>query len=264
MLAVVSNEARSGFKQSPIKPDPGGGLRPFFLAREALVFTWRLRVDPFVFFPSTSVMNPMKSGEMSVLISIPTRFRVVLIGVACLGISLISQAQIVLNVSGGTGGTPLTINVTTGANFTATGNSSGGLYVVFDNFWNNEAANSLSSSATTATVQLNGSSTRSLTGSVATGNLSSNDLVLGFGSVTFSSGATVPLSTGSRVTNSLNLTYDTINANGNARITDGLSTTPLTGSSVTWTTVPEPGTYAAISGLVCLGGAIGRRRFKRS
>ena len=28
--------------------------------------------------------------------------------------------------------------------------------------------------------------------------------------------------------------------------------------------VPEPSTYAAISGLVCLGGAIARRRFKRS
>jgi hypothetical protein len=33
---------------------------------------------------------------------------------------------------------------------------------------------------------------------------------------------------------------------------------------VAYTAVPEPSTYAAISGLVCLGGAIARRRFKRS
>jgi hypothetical protein len=33
---------------------------------------------------------------------------------------------------------------------------------------------------------------------------------------------------------------------------------------VAYTAVPEPSTYAAISGLVCLGGAIARRGFKRS
>ena len=208
-------------------------------------------------------MNPAKSGKMSVLSSIPTRFRVVLIGVACLGISLISQAQIVLNVSGGTGGTPLTINITSGASFMASADNGSSAYVVFENFWNNHA-DSLSVGATTDTVQLNGDATSYYSGSESIGTLNKIDLVLGFYSQTFTSGATVPLSTGSRVTSALSLNYTAINDNGNARLFS--NSLAVVSSSVTWThtAVPEPSTYAAISGLVCLGGAIARRRFKRS
>ena len=210
----------------------------------------------------------MKSGKMSVLSSIPTRFRVVLIGVACLGISLVSQAQIVLNVSGGTGGTPLTINVTTGASFMATGDLTGGIGfagVVFNDFWNNSKT-SLSISASEATVSLGGvlHTSPNSTGAALDGPVVRADLLLGFGFSSIANGDTAVLTTGTRVTGtSLTLDYTSINASGTARlVTDGGSA--ISDSSVTWTTVPEPSTYAAISGLVCLGGAIARRRFKRS
>ncbi|MDA7667685.1 PEP-CTERM sorting domain-containing protein [bacterium] len=210
----------------------------------------------------------MKSGKMSVLSSIPARFRVVLIGVACLGISLISQAQIVLNVSGGTGDTPLTINITTGASFMATGDLTGGIGfagVVFNDFWNNSKT-SLSISASEATVSLGGvlHTSPNSTGAALDGPVVRADLILGFGFSSIANGDTAVLTTGTRVTGtSLTLDYTSINASGTARlVTDGGSA--ISDSSVTWTTVPEPSTYAAISGLVCLGGAIARRRFKRS
>ena len=210
-------------------------------------------------------MYPAKSGKMSVLSSIPTRFRVVLIGVACLGISLISQAQIVLNVSGGTGNTPLTINITSGASFLATtAKVSGFGTVIFNEFWNNTAS-TFSSYDANETVTFNGSSDASLTGAIAGGSAAVEDLVLGFISPSISNGNTVALTTGTRITGNLSLNYTSINATGTAFIADNTATA-ISNSSVTWThtAVPEPSTYAAISGLVCLGGAIARRRFKRS
>ena len=210
-------------------------------------------------------MNPAKSGKMSVLSSIPTRFRVVLIGVACLGISLISQAQIVLNVSGGG---PLTINITTGADFEATGDTTSPFAaVIFENFWDNykSGERAISGTATTATVELNGISSPARTGAGWRNDKSAVDFTLGFWDQSISSGDTVTLSAGTRVTGNLSLNYTSINATGTAFIADNTGTA-ISNSSVTWThtAVPEPSTYAAISGLVCLGGAIARRRFKRS
>jgi len=204
---------------------------------------------------------------MSVLSSIPTRFRVVLIGVACLGISLISQAQIVLNVSGGQGG-PLTINITSGANFILTGDlAAGDQRVVFKDFWPSVTGSSnFTSSATEATVSLGGGAGAAHTGTLVNNDTTNNDLVLGFygGTSSFVSSDTMTLSTGTRITGNINIPYTSIESSGNAFLTS--SSMSQLSNTVTWThtAVPEPSTYAAISGLVCLGGAIARRRFKRS
>ncbi|MDA7667686.1 PEP-CTERM sorting domain-containing protein, partial [bacterium] len=169
-------------------------------------------------------------------------------------------------------GTPLTINVTTGANFTATGRDfSIESFVVFNDFWNNTLTPETpetSNTATTATVSLDNLwSTPLNTGSSDEGAADQEDLVLGFQIWdTYTDGDTVALTTGTRVTGNLSLNYTSINASGTAFLIDGEWDTVLSSPGVTWSTVavPEPSTYAAISGLVCLGGAIARRRFKRS
>ena len=176
-----------------------------------------------------------------------------------------SYAGIVLNASGGTGNTPLTINITTGETFTGSTIPTTTLpastayhYVVFDNFWDN-SADSLTSAVTTETVSLRG-----VTGSASTGSfnglgLDQADLILGFLTGTITDSQPFGLSTGTRVTSNLSLNYTSLNSSGNVWVMNGSGL--AVSNTLTWSTVHEPHHYAMMGGVACLGFA-GFRRFR--
>lgn len=176
-----------------------------------------------------------------------------------------SYAGIVLNVSGGTGNTPLTINITTGETFTGSTISTTTLststmshYVVFENFWDN-SAQGLTAVATTETVSLRGVTGSGQTGSLTGLGLDRADLILGFSTGTITDSQTFDLSTGTRVTSNLSLNYTSINSSGNVWVMTGGGI--AVSDTLTWSTVPEPHHYAMMGGVACLGFA-GFRRFR--
>lgn len=169
------------------------------------------------------------------------------------------QAQIVVDVSGGIG-TPLSINVLTGADFTPTTSLTGNTILKFQNFWDN-SNHSFSTTALTRTVSLGGITDPQMTGGLSLFNYSPTDMVLGFSGVTLTSGTPLTLSPGARVTGvSLGLNYTAINPSGNVVLADVFGN-PLS-DPLTWTAVPEPSAYATVAG-VGLAGLAAVRRFKK-
>ncbi len=170
-----------------------------------------------------------------------------------------SEAQIVLSVTGGTGGTPLTLSITTGATFTANG-ASITTGVFFDNLFNN--SNSVTDNTTTSfnTISLGGNSDingRSL-GTWAEGDTDQNDLFAQW-SLVMADNDSVVLSTGTRVSNNLSLNYSSLSGSGNAFLMDPNGFIK-SDAGVSYTVVPEPSTYAAVSGALLVGMAALRRR----
>lgn len=164
------------------------------------------------------------------------------------------SAAIALSISGGKGESPLTINVSSGGTFTATADVSNGFVgVVFDNFYNNTANSSLNK-ASTATVSLDSVTFASTTGSPSPFNdFTSDDLMLAFSGVpSFNTSDTLLLGPGIRTTTgNLNLDYTTINETGNAFLVN--SSFQIVSDNVTWAVVPEPSTYALLTGIACIG-----------
>ena len=170
-----------------------------------------------------------------------------------------SEAQIVLSVMGGTGNTPLTLSITTGATFTANG-ASITTGVFFDNLFNN--SNSVSDNTTTSfnSISLGGNSDingRSL-GTWTEGDTDQNDLFAQW-SLVMADNDSVILSTGTRVSNNLSLDYSSISGSGSAYLMDPNGFIK-SDAGVTYTVVPEPSTYAAVSGVLLIGIAALRRR----
>lgn len=178
---------------------------------------------------------------------------------------LSAMAQLDIEITGGTGGNPLTIQVVTGDSVTAivSNPSVGTGFLILDNIFPSNGILEYDSTVTN-TIFLNGAGTDA---SVANGvfsagaNATSNDLVISFSGVpAFSSGDSFTITTGIRVLDAvtaLNLT--TISTTGSYRIWNNAATTAF--STVgTYNVVPEPSTYAAMAGVAVLGLAIWRRR----
>lgn len=191
------------------------------------------------------------------------KFASLTLAAAVLSVST-AQAVININVSGGVG-TPLTIEITGGDTFTATGSSTGFIYVIFENFWDNTTV-STAGNATMAsnTISLYDSNVSGVTGAVdgTVAGATLADLIVGFQDVgAFSATDSVVLSTGTRVSsNNLNLNYTTDGpVVGNVYLARFNGT--VISDTLTYTgTVPEPSAYAALAGLAALGVVACRRR----
>lgn len=189
------------------------------------------------------------------------KFKFTTLTIAAAALSLSSaQAIININVSGGQG-TPLTIEIAGGDTFTASTNGSGGMFMVFQNFWDNTVP-STSVNSTVSEFSLNGSNTAISTGAANVPGVTPADLIVGFGSVpAFANGASLVLTTGTRITASnLSLDYTTDGpVAGNVFIATGTGT--ILSDTLTYSgTVPEPSAYAALAGLATLGVVAYRRR----
>lgn len=116
--------------------------------------------------------------------------------VAALALSFTCQVeaqQIIVDVSGGTGGTPLSVEVVSGGTFTATADDGGLIFVVLEDFWDN-GQSSFSHTGSTATVGLNGSFSPAATGAGDSAGFELIDLLFGFESVpAFSASDGIPL-----------------------------------------------------------------------
>jgi hypothetical protein len=189
-------------------------------------------------------------------------FPALAIAVSLLASSNVSQADIVISVSGGNG-TALTLEVTQGDTFTATGPDVGDniIGIVFQNLFQG-TPNETSTTTTAADgISLGGSTdiTGRLMGTTPTGVLNNDDLFVDWTRDTSTSDS-ITLTTGSRTTTSaINIDYTGLNLAGSqAFLKDSAGT--LISAGINYTVVPEPSTYAAISGLLLVAVAAVRRR----
>lgn len=179
------------------------------------------------------------------------------LAIALLG-SLSAQAQIFMNVTGGTGDSPMTINIDSGGIFTATESYTGTGGVVFVDFFDNTAS-SASHDPVFSTITLDGASSPSTTGTFLIGIIDLNDLILAYSDLDFSESDSLVLSSGTRITEALSLNYTTLNPTGNAYVMDGFGNN-LTAEAVTWTAIPEPGEYVVLVAVGLVGFVSVRRR----
>ncbi len=169
------------------------------------------------------------------------------------------HGQITLTVSQDASG--LNVNILNGAVFTATSSSAGNnnfFGVVFNNLL-------VGNTVAQVSFEQGNFSINELTTNIFNGTSQSpprdlTDLFLGFDVpfVPYSVNDQIPLSTGSVQITGVNYNFTELSSSGTAFLIDG-SSNVLTDSSVTWTLVPEPETYAAITGLVCVGLVVFRR-----
>ncbi len=178
-------------------------------------------------------------------------------------ISLPARAAIDITVSGGKSSTPLEISITSGDTFTAIDSLSAGanLFLKFIAIWDNTVAEMVVDGPSN-TIQLNNSTGMTATGSANVSGFTFVDLVVGFTGIEgFNTSDPIVLTTGSRVTDPLNLDYDTLGpVSGNVVVTDASGNVVSDTLTYNATIVPEPSTYAALGGLLALGLAAAWRR----
>lgn len=170
--------------------------------------------------------------------------------VACLGVLGLgsAQAQIILTATGGTGATPLELDITTGGTFTASGppTSSTAYLVIGGLFADNTAGNAVFTSLPSASIGLDGkTASNAFHGTLNFGVTTFDDFTTGSSGQTFSTSDSVVLSAGSRSI-VLGLNHTAFNDNGTAFLTD--ANFAKISDDLTWSrsaAVPEPSTYAA-------------------
>jgi MYXO-CTERM domain-containing protein len=176
-----------------------------------------------------------------------------------------ASAQLTITVGGGESA-PLSLDVTTGADFTPTQTDSDYLYLIFENIWDNTEVDG-TSSFDQSTIALGGQSSGISFGATTASGFSTNDLVVGFDTISFTTGVSLTLSTGTRLSSdNLSLDYSTINSSGNVYLSLGDGTVvsnTLTYGANGGSPVPEPSSYALGLGLVALAGVASRRRRSR-
>ncbi len=177
------------------------------------------------------------------------------------------QSQIALTVSQDENG--MNVGVQQGAVFTATASTAhphNYIGVVFDNlFVGNTVQQQLFGDTQ---IAINGFTTFLFGGSSQPGTdpdyaLELSDLFLGFDLPFLPYGPPdeIELSTGNVYLSGAAFNHTAMNANGNAFLVD-VNGNMFTDASVTWALVPEPETYAAITGIACIALGILRRHFR--
>ena len=166
--------------------------------------------------------------------------------------------NILLNVTGGTGNTALSIEVVQGAEFVPTVAPLEASGIVFQNLFNGNTVGFLNEN-------LNSSST--IGGDPFTvafvwdfGTTSLSDLLIFSLADSWTVPNPVSVSTGTIATvNPHNMDFSSINASGTAILMNNTAT--VSSAPLTWAVVPEPSTYAVFAGALCFGIAILRRRY---
>lgn len=188
---------------------------------------------------------------------------------ACLFLSMLmlpataTHAIIVLDVSGGTGVSPLVVNVSSVTDsFTASETvSNATLTLRLIDFWDNSAI-SINSDQTTETLGLGGSSGVRLAGAISGGPFSPSDLIIQFDEGATTDGETFSLTTGTLVTGEMSLNYTAINPTGKVEVY--YSTSFLISDQLDYSVnaVPESGAWTTILGLFVSLCMVTRRRSK--
>ncbi len=179
----------------------------------------------------------------------------------CLALNMYpAQGQITLTVS--QDGSGMNVSVLNGAVFTATSSFVGNNVFFGVTLKNLLIGNTVvqTSFNEQGSFALNGRKTNIYNGTLSHGGRDATDLVLGFDAFPepYSQNDQIPLGPGSVKIVGVNYNFTELGSNGTAYLFD-VNGTVLTDSSVTWTLVPEPETYAAITGLVCVGLVVFRR-----